>query len=81
MTCWQTEARTAFSGAAADGNISSGMFVCNCISGVRLSLLWLLGVKYPMAALLPAYSSAPSVTEPYRCNNFKTRALLYKTIN
>ncbi|MBT4201300.1 hypothetical protein [Desulfobacula sp.] len=32
MTCQQTETRTAFSGEAADGNISSGMFVCSCNS-------------------------------------------------
>ena len=32
MTCQQTETRTAFSGVAADGNISSGMFVCSCNS-------------------------------------------------
>jgi len=32
MSLLQKETRTAFSGAAADGNISSGMFVCSCIS-------------------------------------------------
>ncbi|MBL6996607.1 hypothetical protein [Desulfobacula sp.] len=45
MSLLQRETRTAFSGEAADGNISSGMFVCSCISGVRLRLLWLLGGK------------------------------------
>ena len=32
MSLLQKDSRTAFSGEAADGNISSGMFVCNCIS-------------------------------------------------
>ena len=32
MSLLQKDSRTAFSDEAADGNISSGMFVCSCIS-------------------------------------------------
>ena len=32
MSLLKKDSRTAFSGEAADGNISSGMFVCSCNS-------------------------------------------------